>query len=87
MVMLARGHHRAKLSRDELRVIACWIDLLVPYCGDYLEANAWSEADLKKYEHFATKRLRMEEIEQDNIRALLESKEPARSPRLMRGMR
>ncbi len=87
MRLLENGHKGVELSTQELETIACWIDLLVPYCGDYLEANAWSEADLKKYEHFATKRLRMEEIEQDNIRDLVESKSPAPNRRFMRGMR
>ncbi len=87
MRLLESGHKGVKLSREELEKIACWIDLLVPYCGDYLEANAWSEADLKKFEHFATKRLRMEEIEQDNIRDLVERKSPTTNPRFMRGMR
>ncbi len=85
--LLESGHKGVKLSPEELQKIACWIDLLVPYCGDYLEANAWSEADLKKYEHFSTKRLRMEEIEQDNIRDLVESKTPTSNRRFMRGMR
>jgi len=87
MPLLERGHKGVKLSREELQKIACWIDLLVPYCGDYLEANAWSEEELKKYEHFAVKRLRMEEIEQDNIRDLVESQEPSRARRFMREMR
>ncbi len=64
-----------KLSSDELRKIACWIDLLVPYCGDYLEANAWNEDELKKYQHFSEKRLAMEESERENIRQLLSSTE------------
>jgi hypothetical protein len=78
MLSLESGHKGVKLSREELDKIACWIDLLVPYCGDYAEANAWTEEELKKYDHFATKRLRMQEIEQDNLRDLLRSKEPKR---------
>ncbi len=87
MPLLAAGHKGVKLSPEELKTIACWIDLFVPYCGDYLEANAWTDAELKKYDRFATKRLRMEEIEQDNIRDLVEAKEPAKGRRFMRGMR
>lgn len=85
MRLLESGHKGVNLSQPELQAIACWIDLLVPYCGDYLEANAWTETDLKKFEHFATKRLRMEEIDQDNIRDLVESKSPATNRRSMRG--
>ena len=69
-----------KLSREELDKIACWIDLLVPYCGDYREANAWTEEEMKKHERYAEKRRQMEEVEQQNIDAMLGSKEPARGP-------
>jgi hypothetical protein len=34
-----------------------------------------------RYEHFAEKRRQMEEIEQDNLRALLGRNAPARGPR------
>jgi hypothetical protein len=56
------------LSREETDKIACWIDLAVPFCGDYLEANIWSKDDMAKYLHFLDKRKRMEEVEQRNIR-------------------
>ena len=46
MTLLEQGHGDVKLSREEIDKIACWIDLLVPFCGDYLEANAWSEAEI-----------------------------------------
>ena len=81
LTLLEQGHKGVKLSRDELEKLACWIDLLVPYCGSYLEANAWTQAELKTYQHFAEKRRQMEEIEQDNIRSLLGRNAPARGPR------
>ena len=84
LTLLVQGHKGVKLSTEELEKIACWIDLLVPYCGDYLEANSWNQAELKKYERFVAKRLQMEEFEQDNLRDLAGSKEPARRPNLMR---
>jgi hypothetical protein len=71
LALLDKGHKQEKLSPEELEKLACWIDLLVPYCGSYTEANAWTETEMKTYEHFAEKRRQMEEIEQDNIRALL----------------
>jgi len=71
MTMLRNGHNKVKLSREELDKIACWIDLLVPYCGDYMEANAWGEGGVKKYKHFLDKRRRMEAIELKNIQALI----------------
>jgi hypothetical protein len=81
LTLLEKGHKQVKLSRQELEMLACWIDLLVPYCGSYIEANAWTETEMKSYEHFAEKRRQMEEIEQDNLRALLGRNAPARSPR------
>ena len=70
MSKLKGGHGKTKLSQEELDKIACWIDLLIPYCGDYMEANAWGEGGVKKYKHFLAKRKRMEAIELENIRAL-----------------
>lgn len=67
MTILEQGHKNVRLSRRELETIACWIDLLVPYCGDYVEANAWSPAEAERYAHFLNKRRRMEEIEQRNL--------------------
>jgi hypothetical protein len=72
MTMLEEGHHDVRLSREELDKIACWIDLLVPYCGDYTEAHAWSDDELQKYEHYLEKRRSMEAIERKNITALIE---------------
>ena len=62
------------LSREDLDKIACWIDLLVPFCGDYTEAAAWSEAETKKYERFLKKRRDMEELERRNIAKMLGAK-------------
>jgi hypothetical protein len=80
LTFLEQGHQGVKLSREELGKISCWIDLLVPYCGDYRESNAWTEEEMKKHERYAEKRRQMEEIEQQNIDALLGKREPARGP-------
>ena len=69
--MLEEEHKGVKLSRPELDKIACWIDLLVPYCGYYSEANTWSAEDVKKYDRYWLKRKRMEEIERENIEAMI----------------
>ncbi len=84
--LLEKGHYATKLSREEMEKLACWIDLLVPYCGDYLEANAWSQDELKKYERYLAKRRQMEEFEQDNVRDLANGRAPARRPPFMRGL-
>ena len=49
IAMLARGHNKVVLSPEEMDKIACWIDLQVPFCGDYLEAHDWTEAELAKW--------------------------------------
>jgi len=75
--MLEKGHNDVKLSREESEKIACWIDLLVPYCGDYFEGNCWNENELKKYLHFQAKRDLMAATEADNIRKLISPHKPA----------
>jgi hypothetical protein len=65
--MLTGEHYAVRLAQDEIERIACWIDLLVPFCGDYEEANVWEPEDAEKYRHFLDKRRRMEEQERRNI--------------------
>ena len=67
--LLARGHYDVWLSREDRDKLACWIDLLVPYCGDYLEAAAWTDAEREKFQRYADKRRRMEAIDRDNAQA------------------
>ncbi|MFI5380164.1 MAG: hypothetical protein ACHRHE_12770 [Tepidisphaerales bacterium] len=69
--LLERGHYDVKVSRDEYERLACWIDLLIPYCGDYTEAAAWTEKEKAKYQHFLDKRRRLEAEDRENIKALL----------------
>jgi len=72
MTLLADGHEGVQLNREELEKFACWIDLVVPYCGDYQEASAWAPFEQARYNHFLRKRGRMQAIEADNIREMLE---------------
>lgn len=74
MNLLADGHEAVRLSAREYETIACWIDLLVPYCGDYTEANAWTEVEAAKYERYLAKRQRMQAVEAANIQALMEAR-------------
>ena len=73
---MSRIYYRGKYYHYPLRIYNAlsksWIDLLVPYCGDYLEKNAWSERELDFYGHFAEKRRQQEELERKNIEALIE---------------
>ena len=46
--MLRAGHNNVTLTAEELEKIVCWIDLAVPYCGDYTERFA-SSGDVHAY--------------------------------------
>ncbi len=67
MEMLHEGHHDVQLSEREMGMLAAWIDLAVPFCGDYAEANTWNDSDKQMYNHFLEKRRDMETLEADNI--------------------
>jgi hypothetical protein len=67
LAMLAGGHKGIELSREEMEKLACWIDLGVPFCGDYLQANAWTEAEQARYAHFLAKRQAAEANEAGEI--------------------
>jgi hypothetical protein len=63
-----------RLDQDELERLACWIDLVVPYRGDYLEANAWDPLERARYDRLLRTRERMEALEARNIRGIQEMK-------------
>jgi hypothetical protein len=69
--LLEQGHYDVALPKEAMDKLACWIDLLVPFCGDYTEANAWSPAEREMYQRYLDKRVRMETIERENIRRYL----------------
>ncbi|MDO5554522.1 MAG: hypothetical protein Q4G68_12255 [Planctomycetia bacterium] len=56
MNYLDGSHYDVKLSDREQRLVACWIDLCVPFCGSYTEANQWSDEQKKTYDYFEQKR-------------------------------
>lgn len=74
--LLESGHHDVRLSREELDKIACWIDLFVPYSGDYTEANAWTPQEMAKYQRYLDKRKGMEDLERLHLTELLRGLPP-----------
>ena len=78
--LLEKGHQKVKLSREELDKLACWIDLLVPYCGDYTEATSWTPDEMMKYDHYLLKRRRFQEGERSGINELLKAQNGAQAP-------
>ena len=70
LTLLADGHGETNLSREELALIACWIDLGVPYCADYTEAAAWSDKEKSLYKQALKKRTRMQEMDRNSIESM-----------------
>ena len=73
MGMMKSGHGKTKLNREELDKLAAWIDLYVPFCGDYYEAADWNDGDKKRYEYYAEKGRQNEKEEEKAIREYLKS--------------
>jgi Hydrazine synthase alpha subunit middle domain len=65
--LLQRGHHGVTLGREELEKLSCWIDLYVPYCGDYTEASTWSDQEMEKYRRYESKRKRLADDERRDL--------------------
>ena len=57
--------HAPGLTDAEKRLLACWTDLSVPFCGDYEEAAVWTDADRACWEKCRRKRQQQEEKEND----------------------
>ena len=54
--MLEDGHYNVKLSNKDLQTLKAWIDLGVPFRGDYEEAKKWGLNDKREYEEKGFKR-------------------------------
>ena len=54
--MLKKGHHGVALVDTELRTLACWIDLAIPFCGSYTEHNDWNDWYRQRYQYMSNKR-------------------------------
>lgn len=54
--MLDEGHHDVKLSEEEYHKFAAWMDLLVPFSGEYREGHDWAPHEMAKYDYYEEKR-------------------------------
>ncbi len=70
MDYLEPSHYDVHVSQAEKERVACWIDLCVPFCGSYTEANEWEPHVRATYLYFEAKRARLAEIEIDNLRRM-----------------
>gem|GEM_PF-276734 len=66
--MLAQGHHEVQLTDAELRTLACWIDLAVPFCGSYVERHDWNDWYRQRYEYACNKRAAFAWLELNDVR-------------------
>lgn len=66
---LDKGHCKS-ISDDEIKVLAMWVDLGVPFCEDYVEANIWNEADKAKYQRGLKKRIQADKEDQETLKRL-----------------
>ena len=51
--------HAPGLTDAEARTLACWIDLGVPFCGDYTEGANWNEEERARWAKAVEKRARL----------------------------
>jgi len=79
MQHLEPSHNDVQVSPAEKQRVACWIDLCVPFCGSYTDANQWEERVEATYLYFEAKRARLAEIEIDNLRKLLAARTQAQT--------
>jgi hypothetical protein len=66
--ILEKGHGKTKLNNEEMDKLRCWIDLAVPYCGTYDEANIWSEEEISWYKQQIEKRKRLATLQEKQMR-------------------
>ncbi len=74
--MLQEGHGGTELSAEEIGVIAAWIDLNVPFVGEYDEMNIWDDKARALYDAKMAMRRKQERIEAENIQAYIEAGQP-----------
>ena len=85
MDYLEPSHYDIRLTDDEKQIVACWIDLAIPFCGSYAQANTWDRQEWRQswqmetntwnrpqkelYEYFQMKRVLFTQQEIENIKA------------------
>lgn len=76
--LLEQGHHNAALTREEYEKVAAWMDLLVPFSGDYWEGNDWNPQQKSYYHYYEGKReISAEEQKRDILAYLAKDEDPA----------
>ena len=71
--LLEKGHKNIKLTQEEWDKICAWIDLNIPFAGEYDESNIWSDTEKAFYRARVNERARNEAIEARHIREMIQS--------------
>jgi hypothetical protein len=71
MRLLEEGHEGVELAKEEWDKLACWIDLAVPFSGDYTEGMDPNQ--VPKYDRWLDRRRHWQAEETANIQSLLQS--------------
>lgn len=69
---LENGHANTNLTKEEIEIVALWIDLCVPFIADYKEANNWDKKEHSYYEYYEQKRERAKKDEEKAINEYIE---------------
>jgi hypothetical protein len=67
---LESGHNDTSITVEEIEVLSCWIDLLIPHCGVHTE-RMFSDEDVARYHSFLDRRRKWEAEERRQIEALV----------------
>lgn len=69
---LENGHQGTRLSKEEIATVSLWLDLCVPFVGDYREANNWTEEEEAYYTYYEKKAEKARLENEENIRLYIE---------------
>ena len=70
---LENGHGGVSLAKSEIESVALWLDLLVPFIGDYKEANDWTQEEMKYYEYYEEKAEKARQENEKNVSLYLQA--------------
>jgi hypothetical protein len=68
----SESHKNVVLAESERRLLALWIDLLVPFSGSFTERHHWTPAQQAEHAYYQMKRDTMAAIEWSNVQRLME---------------
>lgn len=68
------SHYGVQVSDVEKRTFACWLDLLIPFCGSYPQANLWTDAEKAEFNYYQQKRAAYAEPERETLLKIRDGK-------------